>query len=259
MLEFWLLAIYGAFNMVRGARKMRAARKYRDFTLAWSERPLSSLKYDTISWIAISIHWISVVVIGLIEVLILATRPLPAAASSFLFIFILFGIIPAVGYIWGSILFYPVAIALAGDRYLAISPKGVLWAGNLIPWSAFSYFGFDREKNIIRLWSDSLRGTIAFMFTPPQEHISGVIDILQSHLQNEDTVSPPSFIEQCIFPILMAVGCIPIVIMTYLMLQLPLEITLIVNGVLMYVLMILGGPVLLRSLLGKETQPAVIE
>jgi hypothetical protein len=256
---FWSLAIWGAFDMVRGARKMRAPRKYKDAVFAWTEHPLSSFKYDRISWAAISIHAVSVISIGLIEFLSLTLRPFNAVASSFIMLIILVGIIAMAGQIWGSLVFYPVALALAGDRYIAISTEGILWAGNLIPWSAFNRYSLDPEKNIIRLWSASLRGTPAFMLTPPGEYASGVIDILQSHLPGENMISPPSVVEQYLLPIAMAVICIPVVITACFMLQLPLEITLIVNGILMYLLMIVGGPVLLRSLLGKKLQPAAIE
>jgi hypothetical protein len=152
-----------------------------------------------------------------------------------------------------------VALALAGDRYIAISTEGILWAGNLIPWNAFCCYRLDPEKNMIQLWSASLRGTPAFMLTPPKEYASGIIDILQSHLPGENIVSPPGAVEQYLLPITMAVACIPVVIAACFMLQLPLEITLIVNGILMYLLMIVGGPVLLRSLLGTNTHPAAVE
>jgi hypothetical protein len=256
---FWSLAIWGAFDIVRGARKMRAPRKYKDAIFAWSERPLSSFKYDRISWVAISIHGVSVILIGLIVLFSLTLRPFNAIASSFIMMIVLVGIIAIVGNICGSLLFYPVALALAGDRYVAISTDGILWAGNLIPWSTFSYFGFDPEKNMIRLWSASLRGTPAFMLTPPKEYVSGIMEIFQSHLPSENMISPPSFGEQYILPITMAIACIPILITACFMSQLPLEMTLIVNGILMYLLMIFGGPVLLRSLLGKNTRSVTIE
>jgi hypothetical protein len=160
---------------------------------------------------------------------------------------------------WGSMLFQPIATAFAGDRHYALSREGVLYAGNLIPWSAFSHFGYIRETNMIRLWSASLPGTIAFLFAPPEEYTSQIIDILQTHLRNEDLVPPPSFIEQCIFPILMTASCIVVVILIYLIWQISSDLTFIVNAVLMYALMILGGPVLLRSLLGKNIQSATIE
>jgi hypothetical protein len=256
---FWSLAIWGAFDMVRGARKMRAPRKYKDAVFAWSERPLSSFNYDRLSWVAISIHGVSVILIGLIEIFSLTMRPFNAIASSFIMMLVLVGIISIVGQIWGSLLFYPIALALAGDRYIAISTEGILWAGNLIPWSAFCCFRLDPETNMIRLWSASLRGTPAFMLNPPKEYVSGLLEIFQSHLPGDNTISPPGFVEQYILPITMAIACIPIVIAAGFMLQLPLEITLIVNGILMYLLMIFGGPVLLRSLLGKNTQPAAVE
>lgn len=258
MLEFWLLAIYGAFHMLRGARKMRAARNYKDSVFAWSERPFSSTKHDTIAWIATSIHWLTVVLIGLMEFFILVNPSFPLTAFSVL-TFLLITITPSVGYMWGSVLFQPIATSFAGNRHYALSKEGVLYAGSLIPWSAFSHFGFVPEKNMIRLWSASLPGTVAFLFAPPEEYTSQIIDILQTHLRNEDLVPPPSFIEQCIFPILMTASCIVFVILIYLIWQISSDLTFIVNAILMYALMILGGPVLLRSLLGKNVQPAPIE
>jgi hypothetical protein len=259
MLEFWSLVIYGAFNMIRGARKIRSARRYKDFTFAWSERPLSSFKHDTISWIAISIHWISLVVIGLIEFFVLVNlRPFPLAASS-LVPFILMAITPMVGFLWGSMLFQPVATLFAGNRHYALSTEGILWAGHLVPWNAFSHFSLDREKYMIRLWSASLRGTIALLFAPPDEHVLRIAGILQSHLPNEDSLSSPSLLAQCAFPSIMAASCMLIVAIAYFLMKLPLEITFIANAILMYVLTILGGPVLLRSLLGKNLRPAVME
>ena len=245
--------------MVRGARKMRAPRKYKDALFAWRERPLSSFKYDRIAWLAIMIHGTSVVLIGLIMLVSFMTRPFHAIASSFLMMIVLVGIMALVGQIWGSLLFYPLALAMAGDRYIAISSEGILWAGNLIPWNAFSCFRLDPENTMIQLWSASLRGTPAFMLTPPKEYASGVMDILQRHLPNENMISAPGVLEQYLLPIVMAVVCIPVLLAACLVLQLPLEITLIVNGILMYLLMIVGGPVLLRSLLGRNMQPAAVE
>ena len=238
---------------------MRAPRRYKDALLAWSERPLSSFKYDRISWVAIMIHGTSVVLIGLIVLVSFMTRPFNAIASSFIMMIVLVGMIAIVGQICGGLLFYPLALSLAGDRYIAISTEGILWAGNLIPWNAFCCFRLDPESNMIQLRSASLRGTPAFMLTPPKEYASGVIDILQRHLPNENMVSPPSLVEQFLLPITMAVVCIPVLIAACFVLQLPLELTLIVNGVLMYLLMIVGGPVLLRSLLGKNTRRAAVE
>jgi hypothetical protein len=256
---FWSLALWGAFDMVRGARKMRAPRKYKDALFAWSERPVSSFKYDRISWVAIMIHGTSVVLIGLIVLVSFMTRPFNAIASSFIMMFILVGIMAIVGQICGSLLFYPLALALAGDRYIAIANEGILWAGNLIPWNAFCCFRLDPENNMIQLWSASLRGTPAFMLTPPKEYALGVAEILQTHLPGENMTAPPSLVEQYLLPILMAVVCIPVLVAACFVLQLPLEITLMVDSVLMYLLVIVGGPVLLRSLLGRNMKPAAVE
>jgi hypothetical protein len=258
MLEFWLLAMYGAFSMLRGARKMRAARKYKDVIFAWSERPISSATHDTIAWIGTSIHWLTIVLIGLIEFFILVNRSFSPNAFS-LFTLLLITITPSVGHMWGSLVFQPIATYFAGNRHYALSMDGVLYAGNLIPWSAFSHFGFVEETKLIRLWSASLPGTIAFQFAPPEEHAAKIIDILQTHLANEAVIPPPNLIQQYLFPAVMTASCILTGVLIYFLRPLPLEITFIANAVLIYVLMLLGGPVLLRFLLGRNMQPAAME
>lgn len=257
---FFVLAIYGAFDVIKRARQMRAPRRYKDFMFAWSERPVSDIQYDTISWLATSVHWIAVVVIGLIEILILVVRPLPMSASSFLFFPILGGVISGVAYMWGTTVFHPIAMYLAGNRNHAIADEGILFAGNLIPWNAFTHFSFDRENSIIRLWSSSVRGVVALMFAPPAEHLTKVMGILQSHIPNENMMSTPGLIWQWAFPLAMVAGCcIPVLIAIPSTLLLPAEIALIINGVLIYALMLLGGQVLLWALFGRKMRPAAVE
>jgi hypothetical protein len=258
LLEFFALTIFGAFQMLRGARKMRAARNYKDSILAWVEQPFSSARYETIAWIATSIHWLTVVLIGWIEIQILVNPSFSPNPFS-LFGLLLITITSSVGYIWGSMLFQPIATSFAGDRHYALSNDGLLYAGSLIPWDAFSHFGYVPETKMIRLWSASLPGTIAFQFAPPEDYSSRVIDILQTHLRSEPVVPAPSFVEQCLFPTGMAVSCIMALTLVYFIRPLPLEITFVGNAVLMYVLMLLGGSVLLRLLVGKNIQPAASE
>jgi hypothetical protein len=257
---FWATTIYGAFDAVRGMRKIRSARKYKDCIFAWSEPPVSDIKCDTISWLTTSIHWMTVVMIGLVEFLILVVGSLPLSLSSLWIFPLLGGIVAGIGYMWGTVVFHPIALYLAGNRNYAITNEGILFAGNLIPWSAFTHFSFDRENNLIRLWSSSFYGVVALMFSPPTEHLAKVVDSLQSHLPNENAVSTPNLMWQLAFPLIMAVGCgIPVFITIPSTLLLSPEIALIVNGILIYILMLLGGKGLLWALFGGKMRPATVE
>jgi hypothetical protein len=262
MILFCSFTIYGCVDRVKNLRKMRAVRNYRDVLFAWSEHPVSSFKYDTISWVAISIHWGSVVVIGVLEFLLLVNLYLHKVENHLLpfsVFVIISGVVSGVGYLWGSVFIHPIARLLGGDRHNAISAEGVLFSGNLILWNAFSHFSFDDKKNIIRLWSAASRGVVSLIYSPPKEHVVKVVSILQTHLATEHMISPPSFVEQCGFPLVMAVGCISIVVLALIFLQLSAALAIILNGILMYLLMLLGGPVLLKSLFGGKTKPAIVE
>lgn len=260
LVEFGFMVLYGGVEVIRQARKMRAPRKYKDEIFAWSEHPVSSFKYDTLSQIAISIHWIAVVLIGLIELLALIVHPFSVGGYSFLAFFVMIAVVPIVGYMWGHNLVQPISLALAGDRHYAIAETGILWAGQSIPWDAFTHFVFDRENNMIRLWSSSFHGMLSFLFAPPSEYLSKILELLQSHLPNETTVPTPSLMRQWSFPLIMAaVSGIAVLIALLSVLFLSTEVALIVNGFLMYALMVVGGRLLIRAIMGKKMQPAVLE
>lgn len=260
LLLFFSMAIYGAFDMVRRARGMRAERKYKDAVFAWRERPYLSIKYDPLAWLTVSIHWLTGIAIGLLQVLLLVV--LPYAASTFsIFTFSIIVLIAAiVGYQWGEMLFHPAGLFLAGDRHYAIGEEGILMGGCLIPWTAFTHFAFDSITGIVRLWSASCPGATAFMFSPGEPDLPKILELLQSHLPGEDRVSRPSLITQWALPLAMGTICgvllLAAVILTY---KAPVHIGLISNALLMFVLMLVGGQILLRSILGKNIPPAAVE
>ena len=259
---FCFFTIYGCVDRVRIVRKMRGVRNYKDMLFGWREHPVSSFKYDTISWVAISIHWVSILIIGILEFLLLVnlySHKVENRLLSFGIFVIISGVVSGVGYLLGSVLCHPIAILLSGDRYQAISAEGVMYSGNLILWSAFSHFSFDNKKNIIRLWSAASRSVVSLIYSPSKEHTVKVLSILQLHLATENMVSPPSFVEKCVFPLAMVVGCMSIVVLAIIFFQLSAALAVILNGIFMYLLMLLGGPLLWKSLFGGKTEPAIVE
>lgn len=260
ILLFWALAIYGMFDVIRRTRKMRAPRKYKEFIFAWRERSVSGFQADTVSWLATSIHWIVAFIVGLVEFFTLAVRPWSADPPSFLSITLIGGFIGGIGYTWGGLLFTPIGLSVAGNRHCALSAEGVLYADNLIPWSAFSHFSVDQENSIIHLWSSSFRGGVGFVFTPPAEHFTKIVGLLHNYLPDENMVSAPGPLWQWTFPLVVAAGCcIPFLIAVPLTFLLSTEMALIVNGILLYALMMLGGPALLWALFGRKMRPAAVE
>jgi hypothetical protein len=257
---FWSFAIYGAIERVRSMRKLRVPQSYTDSIFDWSEYPISSFKYDTLSWLATSIHWVTIVLLGLFQYIQFFMNPLSVHEVTFIslpFEVLMGGFMSLTGFWLGSTLFHPIAGFLGGNRHYAISVDGILWAGYIVPWSAISHFSFDHEKGMIRLWSSSLRGTVLFQFIPAEENVQRIIDILGTYLPDENKVSDPGFLQQCVFPILMAIACMSVAVVAYAVVQLVPDFFPVANIIFLYVLMLVGGPALIRSLFGRTLKPAL--
>ena len=262
---FGLSTVYGFFWNVRNIRKIRAPRKYKNAILAWAQRPHSRLQYELNSWIATSIHWAAIITLGLVVFLMLVLHPLTEIAipgltkptAAVLAMPILGASVAGIGFIWGQSLFGPIAEFMGGDSHVALDAEGMLYAGQLFPWSTFSHFSFDVEQTVVQIWSASFPGVVGFVLLPPSpEYMSKLVGILQIHLP---TAASPSFFMKCAFPAFMAGISILFVAFAFLMLSLPIAIALIVNSLLIYAPIFFGGKLIMRFVFGGKAQPAPVE
>jgi hypothetical protein len=264
LLIFGLLAFYGGRSILSGVRQFRLARKYKDELISWAEPPGVSFKYDLPSWLAINIHRFALVVIGLIMLPTMLSLPadrvsLPGLSGSpaLLSAPLLYAALSLAGFAWGYSLFGPIAAAIGGDHHYAISPEGILLSNQLLPWSAFAHYQTDADGKVIYLSSDFMPGAMGFVLAPPDAaDVLKLTAILQAHLSASD-VSAGVFTRYA-FPAVMLLACTPFVVVACLLYLAPSGIGLIVDTFLMWVLLWLGGLLIMRLVYGGRARPATM-
>ncbi len=268
LIIFGLFTAYGGFRMVAAMRKMRTRRDYQGAILTWTERPspafrLSGLKYEGGARASVVIHGLSMAAIGLAVGLALFLRPMrPVLEWEMPGLFVIPGLammIAIVGYFWGTALFHPLAEQLGGDRHFAVSAEGILYIGQLMPWSAFRRFSLTTDGSAAQLWSASFPGLIGVVLSPPPEQMTALLELLRMHLPGEPGEASGGFLAQCLFPGLVVAICAPMVAAAWLAVLSTAELAVMIGGFLMALLVILGGPGLSWLAYRRKVRPAPVE
>jgi hypothetical protein len=195
MLIFFGTTIYGAFLCIRSLRRIRAPSPYANVILSWYERPLSSYRFERASWLATTSLWTTVGLIGFLTVLQVAN---PAAPIIFIpepspsVVALLFaaagGSCAYIGLHWGSSTFQPIASALVGRAFYAMSDDGLLYAGLAFPWSSFDRVTYEPHSDVIRLWSAFSPQTTSFSLRPlPPQTATELLEAFRSKLRSTDS------------------------------------------------------------------------
>ncbi len=264
LVYFVICAILGAVGSVRGLRKIRAARKYKNAIFAWTHRPHPGYEHELIPWIAVVVHMIAAILIGAIMLLMLLLARvdagsiiIPPGLDLFLSIILVTFAAGTTGTHWGRTLFHPIAETIAGGAHSAVGEEGWLFAGRVFPWSAFSSFSVDPNEPVIYLWSASIPGTLANALEfDSMDDMLAVKGIVQGKLPYSSQPETEG-VKKYAVPLLMTALCAPLVVLALLMALVPFGIGLFVDAVLMFLLM-LGGSQLLRYLTGRS-KPAAVE
>lgn len=265
---FGLFTIYGAVSSVVMMRKMRARRDYKGILFEWAEPPtlgfgLSGLRYESGAWVAIVLHGLAVAAAGSAVCLVLFVRPLRPLLSwgmaGLLVVPVMVMMVSMAGNWWGTVLAHPLAERLGGERHAAVSPDGILYLGQLFPWNAFKGFSLAAEGTAIRLWSASFPGLIGLVLVPPSEQRPALLELLRRQLPGEPAEASGGFRAQLAFPALMGIVCGPLVLAAWLMVLAPAELALLIDGLLMLLLMLVGGPGLLWIGFRGKMRPAPLE
>jgi hypothetical protein len=213
--------------------------------------------------VAIFIHRLSVIAVGLAAGLVLVVHPMRPALSwglaGFLVLPVLAMVVAVTGYRLGAALFFPLAERLGGDRHYTISAEGISNLGQLFPWKAFRGFSLAAEGTAIRLWSASFPGLASLVLAPPPEKMPDLLFLLQSRLPGEPVPASGGFLTQAAFPALMAGICTPIVLAAGLLFLVPAEAALVGNSLLLYLLAFVGGKGFMRLGFGGQARPAPLE
>ncbi len=253
--------VVGFYLMVKRTRELRAPRQYKDASFSWAEPHRSDLEDDVPTWTAINTHRLASILLGLVTLLILLTRPSEAFTLDFLpppFAWLsdsmLVGFAALNGYFLGYVLGGPVAEVVAGDHHYALSAAGILASGYLFPWDTFSHITMDDLRGGVHLWSASMPGTAAFVFRPPSaEESRALFADLRDHLPQGEP--PADFASKFGFALRMALLCAPFVLVGILLYLTPAGVSLLALCALLFVLLPVGGSFIMRSVYGGKARP----
>jgi hypothetical protein len=263
---FGLSALYAFYINLKTLQKFRAARKHTNELLAWAERPYSGFKHELDTWVAINIHRLALFLTGLIGLYILFFRPIagitipgiPGSIAGLIAFPILAVCVASTGFFWGQAFFGLLAEYLAGDSHYAVSDEGILTGGQLFPWTTISHYSVIGDGTVVRLWSASFPGAVAFTLIPPEEHLSKLRSILESHLPGEG-ISSPGLIRRSAFPAIMSVVLILSIIVAIMAATLSSGLAIVIITIIMYLLVLFGGKVIMSLIYGNQNRPAPVE
>jgi hypothetical protein len=262
---FALMAVYGAYNIFRQTRLIRLERKYKDAIVAWDEPGDTGFRSDFPSWLGVNIHRGTVILLGLIALVLLMSRPVPTypfLTMNGLASYIAFGILTVslglIGFILGFMLAGPLAEIFGGHRHYAMADAGLLAFGRLWPWETFKSYTWDPVRSGIYLWSASLPGTVAFdIHAQSPDTMRELRSIVGRHLPAE-TVAHPLH-RRYRFALLMSVLCVPFIIAAVVLWFLPMWVSLLILSILMWLLLAAGTLLITRLIYANKSQPAALQ
>jgi hypothetical protein len=266
LILFVVMAIYGGYTALTSIRKIRRPRTYAGALFYWSQHPGAAGGNDLADWLAINIHRLALVIIGLLAVLNVVLRaqttffPLdPSAFWGIVAELLLYAGMAFIGTLWGLSIFGPFAEARGGDHHYALSNAGLLIAGQIIPWKAFSHFSFSSDGTAIGIWSASLPGSAGMVTVPALPgDLQKLSDLLRSYLPFIDGYSPGT-LRRFALPAVMAALSLPFVVGAGLLFLAPTGVALLGQCLLMWTLALLGGRLIMSLIYGGEAQPAPME
>lgn len=220
---------------------------------AWSERRLSSWRYEPYMSVAILIHTLGVSVLSLIA-LGAAENPTnldnPWFTNDQTMVFLVWigagGSIALVGYLLGSMLAFPLTRLWQAPISMVITEQGMLHGSTLMPWSWFSHFSSDPSGGLLRIYSAFAPDLPSLVSKPPS---SVGLDEIDKALQDYLPSQPPNpsrawyRSRYWLIPTMIMV-CLLLVGVGYIAHYLPRELALFGMAVSSAVLFLLGGRVI---------------
>jgi hypothetical protein len=262
---FALMALYGAYTIFKQTRLIRIERKYKDAIVAWDEPGGTGFRSDFPSWLGVNIHRGATLLLGLIALILLLSRPVPTdpfLSMNGIVSFIAFGILTVsiglTGFIFGLMLAGPLAEIFAGARHHAMADTGLLALGYLWPWETFKSYTWDPIKSSLYLWSASLPGTVAFdIHAQSPDTMRELRSIVGRHLPAE-TEAPP-LPRRYLFALLMGALCIPFLVASIVLWFVPVWVSLLTLSILMWLLLAAGTLLITKLIYANKGRPAAFQ
>ncbi len=252
-LLFGLCVLAGGLRTIRLRATSRRTGRTPDALHEWSERPLSSWRYEPYSSAAILVHALA---ISLLSVAALGTASNPATFNNplvsndttmVLLVWIAEGgSISLVGYLLGSLVAFPLAALGRTPVAVAITEEGMIHGRTLLPWTWFSHFSIDRNRGILRLYSAFSPDLPSFVSKPTvSASLVELSDTLQEYLPRHPANGSRAWYrtKHLLIPTMILL-CLPLVVAGWLASLLPQELALFAIALLTTVLTLLGGRVI---------------
>lgn len=219
----------------------------------WSEKSLSSWKYEPYQAIAIFIHTLGVSVLSLMA-LGAAKNPTsfdnPLITRDSTMVILVWmaagGSIALVGYLLGSMLAFPLTRIKKALIQVAITEEGIGHGSTLLSWRWFSHFSIDPHGGLVRLYSafaPDLPSLVSKPATPAE--LEEISKALEDYLPRQPANLTQAWYRSKYWLIpSMILACLLFVGAGYIALYLPRELALFVMAASSAILFLLGGRVI---------------
>jgi len=244
----------GAFRSYRLISASRKANPHSQALLEWSEKPLSSWRYEPYAAAAILIHTLAVSAFVPIALSAaynpsLLDNPLFAndATMTLLDWFIQCGCMAVIGFQFGSVLIAFLLIIFRREMVsYALTEEGMVQGQNLLPWRWFSHLSVDSIRGILRMFSAFAPDLPSLISSPPGTFpLAELTDRIEGFLPLQPSKEKQSWYRSKIFlaPAI-ALVCILLVTTGWLALRLQRELSLFAITLIMSVLIFAGGVII---------------
>ena len=246
---------YGALRSQIKLWRIREKRDYGDIIFEWFDYLPGGPINEGLTWFVPSIHFLAVSLIALatgISIPHRALTPDPSSLSRLAASFphnLLAGCsISLIAFLWGHVLpINPFYNPFSKEGYYAISSEGILYGGQLFPWSRFTHFTVDYVRGVSRLFSATSPGLVLFALLPTEPGDRSILEeILSQHLPAASLKPRP-----CSWPkwrlLVVTAGTATIAVLCSLLL-LPSSNLFALPGIaiLTYMYVVLGGRIVMR-------------
>jgi hypothetical protein len=232
-----------------------------DDLLRWKERSVSAWKQDWTSAFFITLHSLSVIVLGILFLLDVVQREgkytlFPFDVTDGLGQLLSWVVIAALGLVWflcGSLLAYPFATRLIQPISMSIVSDGAIRGQYFSPWHFYSHFSTEAACRLIRLYSRRTPEIARAAWQPPTESIfKQVVGLIGEHLPQEPPVKLPlSWYQRRIaFLGWLFILTVPLVVIGLLLYISTWRWTWMYYPVATYLIFILGGVIIQKYQVG---------
>lgn len=251
---FGVFALFGGLRTFRLLAIRRRAAQNVHALHEWSEKPLSSWRYEPFSAGAILIHALALSTLGLA---VLGAASNPSAfndrfvGNDFNTIVLSWiaegGSISLVGYLLGSVFAFPLASLRKSPIACAITEEGVMHGRTQMRWHWFSHFTIDRTQGLLSLHSAFSPDMSSVVLKPSSSGLLREIgNTLRAYLPDEPGSSRRAWYrtKHLLIPAMVLV-CLPLVAAGWLAAYLPRELAMFMIAASTAILFLLGGRVVM--------------